>query len=863
MASPGSERVSAERWQRIQTLFYAAADLPADERLRYLREQCNGDTDLYHHVEGLLDASDQPDDLLHGEVAAAASRVLATPEVAAGDRIGPYRIVKELGRGGMGSVYLANRADQEFEKQVAIKVARAGFLTEESLKRFRAERQILARLEHEHIARLLDGGSTSGVPYVVMEYVDGLPITAYCKEKNLSLRERLALFGNVCSGVQSAHQNLVVHRDLKPANILVTHDGVVKLVDFGIAKLLDPESETEALTQPFDRILTPEYASPEQVRGEPITTASDVYSLGVVLYELLSGESPYRFTTRRPAEIETVVCTQTPQAPSEKCGNRKLAGDLDNIVLLAMRKEPARRYASVADLSEDIRRYLEGYPVVARQEGWAYRASKFVRRNALAVGLSAVLLVALTGFGVTMAVLAKRLAVERDSAQEVSDFLVKIFERADTGETRGAAVTAREVLDEGVQHIEHELPSQPGLQANLFSAVGKVYQNLGMIKRSQETYEKSLQIRKSDPNASELELARSLKEVAEIRRVQRDFKGAEPLILQSLAIRERRVGKDDPLYSEALNTLGMIKQDSGDYKSAEPILRQALEINRRKLGNDHLQTAISIGNLGGLLHNRGQQKEAESLLREGLAIRRSMHGDLHWRTALSMRRLARLLAEIGKFSETEALLTESLAINRKLFGEVHPEVANNLSALASVLQDQKKFDEARGLYQQAIQLETKLRPGSVDLALVMNNLASLEEDVHRDAAAEELYRQSLAIRKAKLGAKHPAVARVQHNLGQLLTGMGKFKEARAMLTECMDIRREVYGAAHFQTAEAQILRARVMELQGDREAEKEYAAGFSVIRKALPKGHLRLESAERKYAQQHGGKAAPGIEDLK
>jgi len=859
MATPGpDERISAERWQRIQTLFYAAADLPADERTSYLRRECSEDPTLLQEVESLLSASAEPDEILHGEVAAAASRVLENHGVAAGDRIGPYRVVKELGRGGMGSVYLANRADQEFEKQVAIKVASAGFLTPDALKRFRAERQILARLEHEHIARLLDGGSTGGVPYVVMEYVDGMPITAYCTSRNLNVRERLELFRKACSAVQCAHQSLVVHRDIKPANIMVANDGVVKLVDFGIAKLLDTQLDSEALTQPFERILTPEYASPEQVRGEPITTASDIYSLGVVLYEMLTGDPPYRFTSRRATEIEQVVCTEQPALPSAKASNRKLAGDLDNIVLLAMRKEPARRYASVADFSEDVRRYLEGYPVFARQEGFGYRAAKFVRRNTLAVALSAVMLLALTGFGITMAVLAKRFALERDAAQEVSDFLVKIFERADTGETGGAAVTAREVLDQGVQHIERELPSQPGLQANLFAAVGRVYQNLGLLTRSEEMLEKSLKIRQADPNASDLDLARSLKEVAEIQRVRRDYKRAEPLIQQALAIRERRLGKDDPAYADALNTLAMVKQDSGDYKSAEPLLRQAIDINRRKLGSEHLQTIITTSNLGGLLHNRGRQKEAEPLLREALAMRRRIHGDLHWRTALSMRRLARLLEEMGNFTEAEKLLVESLAINRKLYGGVHPEVASNLNALASVMQSLKRFDDARALYQQAIEMESTIRPDGVELAMVLNNLGSLEEDVKNYPAAEQLYRRSLAIRRAKLGSKHPAVARLLHNLGQLLSGTGKLKESREMLNECVEIRRATLGPTNFQTAEAQIILARVLEMQQDPGAEKAYIEGFAALRKALPKGHYRLLHAERRYAQAHQGKPAPG-----
>ncbi|MBL8218233.1 MAG: tetratricopeptide repeat protein [Bryobacterales bacterium] len=859
----GSESVptdggTAARWPRIEALFHQASELPAKDRTAFLLAECASDTRLFEQVDSLLKAGGQGDSMLQNELAAAAGNLLDAPEAQTGDRLGPYRILKLIGRGGMGSVYLADRDDSEFEKQVAIKVARAAFLTPDALQRFLIERQILARLEHENIARLLDGGRTGTVPYVVMEYVAGVPITTYAKERNLNIPQRLELFRTVCSAVRHAHQSLVVHRDLKPSNILVTNDGIVKLVDFGIAKLIHDEPHAETLTQPFERILTPEYASPEQITGTSITTASDIYSLGVVLYELLAGESPYRFTTRTPLEVERVVCKDTPTPPSVKSGNRKLAGDLDNIVLCAMRKEPARRYGSAAELSDDIRRYLEGYPVMARQEGVAYRMRKFISRNKLAVSLSAVLLLSLAGFAITMASLASRYARERDAAREVSTFLVRIFERADTGATKGESLTARQVLDEGVRHIERELPSQPALQSDLFGAVGRVYSNLGILPRSLETLEKSLAIRQSDRNGDELDLARNLREVAEVNRRVRNFPRAGKLIQQSLEIRARRLGLTHPEYADSLDAYGMIKADSGDLKAALPMLEKGLEINRSRLGPNHPRTLVSLSNLGGVHENSGNLKKAEPLLREALAVRRRIDGDLHSRTALSVRKLSRLLEELGQLNESESLLVEALATNRKLYGDSHPEVALTLSALASVLQSQKQFDRARALYQQALDLENTIRPGDLEAALVMNNLATLEESVKNYTEAESLYRQSLAIRRAKLGSKHPTVARALTNLGQLLFKMRDVDRALPILTESLAIRTAALGPQNYQTAEVRIMRALVLEKLGRPEAAREFAEGFTVLRKALPKNHWRVVNAEKSYAAWHKGQPAPG-----
>ena len=439
--------MNPDRWQRLQTLFNAAVEMTPDQRGAYLADACDDDLSLARQVESLLVSSDEAGQFIEGAVEEAAASAARADMI--GRRIGPYEVVGELGHGGMGTVYLARRADAEYESLVAIKLVR-GVHSASLLGRFRSERQILASLSHPNIARLLDGGTTpEGYPYVVMEHVDGEPIDRYCDTRHLPIEARLELFRAVCLAVQHAHKNLVVHRDLKPSNILVTQAGVPKLLDFGIAKLLDPElaEHTVVETGTATRLLTPSYASPEQVRGENITVATDVYSLGVVLYELLTGQVPFHFRGRGALEIERVICEEEPTRPStlvtrdgdgaDTNGNapkmsaaelsrarnlmpdrlrRRLAGDLDTIVLKALRKEPNRRYESADQFAEDVRRHLDGLPVIARVDTWTYRANKFVRRHRLGVAAAAVFIVVLLGFATAMAAQARRVARERDVA---------------------------------------------------------------------------------------------------------------------------------------------------------------------------------------------------------------------------------------------------------------------------------------------------------------------------------------------------------------------------------------------------------------------------------------------------------------
>ncbi|HEX6396420.1 MAG TPA: serine/threonine-protein kinase, partial [Steroidobacteraceae bacterium] len=471
--------VTPERWQRIKTLFAAALEVPPDERPALLALEANGDDALIEEVASLLASHDAPGEFLEAPAPELSASVYAALDDHVGERIGAYRIVGTLGTGGMGDVFRAVRDDDQYRAEVAIKLMRADVRDPLAEQRFKTERQILARLDHRNIARLLDGGATAGgVPYVVMELIQGEPIDQYCETHHLPARERVQLFLQVCAAVSYAHQHLVVHRDLKPNNILVTADGSVKLLDFGIAKLLESNTITGTTsdeTRTQLRAMTLDYASPEQVSGSPVTTVSDVYSLGVVLYRLLTGQSPYG-KRENDAQRMAVILGDTAPAPP------RVDGDLDNILLMALRKEPQKRYGSVEQLANDLRNYLAGLPVQARGNAWRYRLGKFARRRKVEIAAAAVVIASLVGglgFAIHEARVAEqqRLIAQRhfDSVRKLSN---KLFAFHDEIAQLPGSTRAREMLVttslEYLDALHQESGTDPALQEELAVAYKKV-----------------------------------------------------------------------------------------------------------------------------------------------------------------------------------------------------------------------------------------------------------------------------------------------------------------------------------------------------------------------------------------------------
>jgi serine/threonine protein kinase/tetratricopeptide (TPR) repeat protein len=869
-----------DRWLRIEAIFEEVVLLPKEEQEGRLAELCGGDERLRREVASLLAADAGASLFLEIPPVPSAfpSAILPPPPVTLGQRLGPYLVERKIGEGGMGAVYLGVRADGEFRQQVAIKVLGYGLDHANLLRRFRAERQILASLDHPNIARLLDGGTTGeGQPYLVMEHIDGMPIDRYCDRNGLDIDARIDLFRQVCAAVQYAHQNLVVHRDIKPSNILVTADGVPHLLDFGIAKILSGTALPIApdATMTGHRLMTPQYASPEQVEGRPVTTASDVYGLGVLLYVLLTGRLPYRLDPDRLGAVEKAVVEQQPERPSTAVGHsapsvegragpgdpddparsrrlaRRLAGDLDNIVLMALRKEPQRRYASVGLLSEDLRRYREGLTVLARPSTLGYRVTKFVGRHRLGVGLAAGFFLLVLGLAVAMTVQAVRLARqrdeirrERDKAVEVARLLEEVFSVADPSAARGETVTARELLDRGAARVAAGLKDQPEVQAALDTTMGNAYRGLGLNDRALPLLEKSLALRRRTFGEEHPQVAESLEALGTLTHARGDFDRAEALHRQGLALRRKLLGPDSPEVAESLNSLATDLVAKAKYDEAEPLLREALASNRRR--HDDEEVATNLANLGFLARQKGDLPAAEAFDREALAILRRIFGTAHPLIATQLNNLAVLQAERGDLAGAEKSYRESLAVAHRLYGEEHPEIALQLNNLASVLLMRGDAAAAEPLLRQSVAMRRKLLgPEHEQVAMGLNNLARVLEEKGDLAAARPLYEEALRISRKAFGEKHPRVAAQLVNLANLRAAQGDRAAAEPLARQALAIRRETLGEEHPDVG-ASLVGLGALRLAGGAPAEAEplLRQGLGILRAALPAGHARIAEGE-------------------
>ena len=610
-----------ERFREADALFDAALDLPPGERDEYVDRACEGDSELSTAVKRLLRAHERAEGFLGSAAAEVAApllaRILSTPPHA--ERVGAYRVVREIGRGGMGAVYLGERDDGQFRQRAALKLARGGIGTDYLTRRFLEERQILASLEHPHIARLLDGGVTEdGLPWFAMEYVEGDPIDAYCDAHGLTVEQRLTLFLDVCDAVQYAHRNLVIHRDLKPSNILVTHDGSLKLLDFGITRLLAPGHEVTEFPGSGLRLMTLAYASPEQIRGESVTTASDVYALGVLLYEVLTGRHPFRTPAVEAAELQRRILEERPARPSAVATlsrNRagRLRGDLDAIVLKALEKSPERRYATAEQLATDVERHLARRTVAARPHTWQYRAASLFRRNPVAVtaGMAFVLLLIASSVvtavqGARIRAQARRLAAENQKTEQVAALLTGLFAVSDPENARGHMVTARELLDQGAARAERELANQPDVQARMLDAMGVAYGGLGVYDPAKSLLERALALRRRLHAGDHPDLAASMYNLATVLRFRGEFERSEALFRDALAMRRRLFGDRDRSVVESLNGLGFLLRGRGADAAAESVYREALATGRAVYGGPHFELAVALNGLGTALSDQGR-----------------------------------------------------------------------------------------------------------------------------------------------------------------------------------------------------------------------------------------------------------------
>jgi serine/threonine-protein kinase len=886
--------MSAPDFERWGELYDRAMALPEAERVRFLELACAGEPELLDRMRRLIadqDAASRWFDALGDSLLGDATEALETTRLES--VVGPYRLVRLLGVGGMGTVYLAERSDGQFTHQVALKLLRTGLVAEAGRRRFLAERQLLARIEHPHVARLLDGGVASdATPWFAMELVRGTPIVEWCESRGLPIEARLRLFLQLGDAVQYLHRHLVVHRDLKPANVLVTEDGVVKLLDFGIAKLLEAGGDYPSETggHPF----TPRYAAPEQLRGEPVSTTTDVYALGLILFELLTGCRPFEQATTL-AEFQRLLLEAEPPRPSAvapPARRRQLAGDLDTICLRALRHAPGERYPSAERLVDDIRRHVAGLPITARAGGLGYRARKFARRHPVGVTMAAgVLLLGSLGLAAFVSQ-ARRAERERDRAERVSQLLAELFTVADPGQARGETVTAREVMDRGVDRIRRELAAEPELRADLFVTMGQAYRQLGLYPRAVALLLEAVAIRREVLAPTDLRIVRALNGLGEAYRLGGRFDSARLALVEARTLAEATgeprsgeraealdriglvllaTGKADsaeshfrdalainqalgpgrePFIAENLQNLGAALAARGDEPGAAPLFQGALDLRRAALGPEHPAVAATLNNLATLLGRLGRMPDAIRAQREALALYTRLVGPEHPQVATMHNNLGMLLHAAGDVVVADSHLRRSLALRRAGLSAGHPDVAQSLSNLGLVLQDRGLLAEAVAAHNEALAIRrAALGPSHPLVAQSLNNLALARQAGGELGTAERLFLEALELLRARLGADHPLIATNLNNLGAVRLAAGDAPRAVTYYQEALAMRRKLLPEGHPHLAYTLVGLGRALLVQGKSgEAEPLLREAVAIRSKSLPVSHPLRQEAERALA---------------
>ncbi|HYE62796.1 MAG TPA: serine/threonine-protein kinase [Phycisphaerales bacterium] len=821
--------MDSTRLKRAEQVYFEVAGLPADQRPGAVARACGSDTELRAEVESLLAHAGAAEEFLEEPALGTDFRLLGTldasPDAMAGKVVGQFRIDERIASGGMGTVYRGLRADAEFEQQVAIKLVKRGMDSEEIVRRFRAERRTLAALDHPNIARLIDGGMTpDGQPYLVMEFVPGLPIDEYCDQRSLNTHERLELFLKVCDAVRYAHQNLVVHRDLKPGNILVTEERVPKLLDFGIAKVLNQGSPADVTTVE-ERRLTPEYASPEQVAGQTITTSSDVYSLGVILYELLTGHRPYVFRSRTTAEVERIVCEQDPPAPSTAVlkvqtrlstggaperqitpeavsqvreGSpdrlrRRLKGDLDNIVMMALRKDPARRYASVEQLALDIRRYLADLPVSARRETPGYLVGKFVKRNAWGVSVGAAAAVVAVAAFFFIRHQRDEAYAARDQAERIADFMQQVLGAVDAGNANAlsADVKVTDILESASSRSLAAFQGNPRILAAVQSTIGRAYLGLGKYEKAEHHIRYGMNLREQHLPEGHHDIAESKIDLAHFYYIKDDYGRAEELLRQALATHERLRGEDNQDTARVWNDLGAVLRAQGKVEDAEQAHRRALQIRERLAETDpgaREAVAESYNNLSAVLAARNDLEGAISMMQRALALRRELLPADHPMVAQARGNLAVMMAKKGRAQGDQALLRQGIAlmeennaVEERVLGGTHPQFARSIATLAAMHAAAGDIPKAEQQMRRAVDIrKLKVEPGEVDVWMMQYQLASLLTRQKKYEEAEPLYIEALTNLSETLPAAQEVRALVTQELRILYERTNRPEKAAAL-----------------------------------------------------------------------------------
>lgn len=799
-----------ERWEKVKEVFTAALEQPTAMRPSFIAESCGDDAALRAEVESLLVAHEEPKNLLEQHTIDLASQLQAKGDKYLGKRFGPYRILREIGRGGMGAVFLAERADGDFQQQVALKIIRQSFVDGELERHFRRERQILASLNHSNIAKLIDGGvSETGELFLAMEFIEGEPLVAFAEHQHLTIEERLQLFLKICHAVSFAHQNLVIHRDLKPSNILITEDGEPKLLDFGLAKLAEEPSvitgltnsqavtaKGSELTQTGFRAFTPAYASPEQILGNSVTTASDVFSLGVILYELLTNEKPFHFEGKSLDEIIRTVTTGKPSLPSrvvqsgesEGLGRqRQLRGDLDNITLKALQKEAPRRYQSVAEFANDIERHLGNLPIAARPNTVSYRASRFYQRNKIAVSAAAFVILALiTGLGIALRQYSNARR-ETAKAEAVNTFLEKMLRTPNlqSGDARkGYQTTVNEILADAEKRLEGpELSHEPEVKAELRRVIGVSYGDVGNYAAGERILRQALTEQTQIYGSGSPKLLLTEFSLSVLFLAKADYEGADKIFAQrfSLLRGEFQHARIDPeFFVSILSNYAILRRAHGDSVMAEALLRESLALSAQyslKGQGDRAGGFLTL-----ILLDQGKFPEAAERQQAAVARSRSLATTETPEFCAALTLLGSILMEKGDLTGADASLREGEALYRKLYGPNHIALHDNLRLQAQVAYLGGRYAEGLTTVNQVLEnYRQNSNPKYISFATALTVQGLILNKLGKSGEAEKVLREAVKLREENLPAGHFMTALTKGALGECLTSQHHYDEAEQLL----------------------------------------------------------------------------------
>ena len=849
--------MDAQRWQWIESLFHEAAAQPEAARHTFLAAACAGDPEALNEILSLLEEDLRKTSLLDRDIGQVARSFIGNaPSRPALCAVGPYRIVRLLGEGGMGVVYLAKRED--LGSEVAIKILPNAWMSPARRERFALEQRTQSRLNHPSIARLYDAGALDdGTPWFAMEYVEGRPFIDYCENSGAALDQRLRLFRSVCEAVQYAHRQAILHRDLKPSNILVKADGAIRLLDFGIAKHLDPMEGAIDLTRTGLGLATPAYAAPEQIRGEAAAIQADVYSLGVILYELLAGRLPFDLSGRTPGEAIAAIETQQPEGPS--LAARRMLGeskavwfDLDVLCLTAIHKDTRRRYQSVEAFIRDIDHFLKNEPLEARPDDFRYKFGKFVRRNRRSLAAAALVLAALACMAVYFTL---RLAAARDSAlaeaartQRIQRFMMQLFEGGDASAGPAEDLRVVTLVDRSAREAR-ALSADPAVQADLYQTLGKIYLNLGKFDRAGDLLQAALDHARSHPNESNSHLSEDLLAMGLLRLNQGKLDEAESLVRRSLDHAGGTLPPAHPLIAEATSALGRVFMERGQYQKAIQTLEQAVQLQTPASAPTQ-DMAIALNRLADAHFYAGHYDESESLNRRVLDMYRRIYGQSHPKVADPLINLGAIAQQRAHFTEAERLYRQAYDINRAYYGSSHPETAASLMGIGRALVFQKRPDEAQSVLEEVLAVRERVYgPVHPNVASTLSSLGGVAIERGQLDLAENCYRRMAQIYRTVNGDRHHFVALALSNLGAVYVERKDYIQAEKILRDVVQRYSEVLPADHLDVGVGRVRLGRALLGQARyREAEEQSLGGLRILEKKTSPSSPWIQSARKDLA---------------